>query len=137
MQEGDLNIFQGANNKLNELEAWIQVKANEAIRELKGLVTEVFWILLHFLPAAWSHWCFDLKVYPLLHKVILWFWVLLGRMEVLNNKGILLHWCNMLDINLVLVNFFGILLILMGYRVQAAMRTPTESVLERPGYGWR
>jgi hypothetical protein len=58
-------------------------------------------------------------------------------MEVLNNKGILLHWCNMLDINLVLVNFFGILLILMGYRVQAAMRTPTESVLERPGYGWR
>jgi len=79
---------------------------------------------------------FDLKVYSLLHKVILWFWVLLGRMQV-NNKGILLHWCNMLDINLVLVNFFGILLILMGYRVQAAMRTPTESVLERPGYGWR
>ena len=58
---------------------------------------------------------FDLKVYSLLHKVILWFWVLLGRMQV-NNKGILLHWCNMLDINLVLVNFFGILLILMGYK---------------------
>ena len=92
------------------------MKANEAIKELKGLVTEVFWVLLHFLPAAWSHWCFDLKVYPLLHKVILWFWVLLDRMEVLNNKGILLHWCNMLDISLVLVNFFGILLILMGYK---------------------
>ena len=116
MQEGDLNIFQGANNKLNELEAWIQVKANEAIKELKGLVTEVYWVLLHFLPAAWSHWCFDLKVYPLLHKEILWFWVLLDRMEVLNNKGILLHWCNVLDINLALVNFFGILLILMGYK---------------------
>ena len=87
MQEGDLNIFQGANNKLNELEAWIQVKANEAIKELKGLVTEVFWVLLHFLPAAWSHWCFDLKASLLLHKVILWFWVPLDRMEVLNNKG--------------------------------------------------
>ena len=122
MQEGDLNIFQGANNKQNELEAWIQVKANEAIKELKGLVTEVYWVLLHFLPAAWSHWCFDLKVYPLLHKEILWFWVPLDRMEVLNNKGILLHWCNVLDINLALVNFFGILLILMG--VQAVMRTP-------------
>jgi len=66
MQEGDLNIFQGANNKQNELEAWIQVKTNEAIKKLKGLVTEVYWVLLHFLPAAWSHWCFDLKVYPLL-----------------------------------------------------------------------
>ena len=59
---------------------------------------------------------FDLKVYSLLHKVILWFWVLLDRMEVLNNKGILLHWCNVLDTNLALVNFFGILLILMGYK---------------------
>ena len=38
------------------------------------------------------------------------------RMEVLINKGILLHWCNVLDINLALVNFFGILLILMGYK---------------------
>ena len=106
----------GGNNKQNELEAWIQVKTNEAIKKLKGLVTEVYWVLLHFLPAAWSHWCFDLKVYPLLHKEILWFWVLLDRMEVLTNKGILLHWCNVLDINLALVNFFGILLILMGYK---------------------
>jgi hypothetical protein len=63
------------------------VKANETIKELKGLVTEVYWVLLHFLPAAWSNWCFDLKVYPLLHKEILWCWVPRDRMEVLNNKG--------------------------------------------------
>ena len=87
MQYVDLNIFQGANNKLNELEAWIQVKANEAIKELKGLVTDVFWVLLHFLPEAWNHWCIDLKASLLLHKVILWFWVRLDRMEVLNNNG--------------------------------------------------
>ena len=111
MQEGDLNIFQGANNGGMD-----PGEGQRCDQRAQGLVTEVFWVLLHFLPAAWSHWCFDLKVYPLLHKVILWFWVLLDRMEVLNNKGILLHWCNMLNINLVLVNFFGILLILMGYK---------------------
>ena len=36
-------------------------------------------------------------------------------MEVLNNEN---TECNMLDINLVLANFFGILLILMGYKLR-------------------
>jgi hypothetical protein len=86
---------------MNELEATIQVKANVVIKELKGLVTEVFWVLLPFLLAAWSHWCFDLKVSLLLHKVVLWFLVLLDIKGVLNdNKGILLHKANMVDINL-------------------------------------
>ena len=86
---------------MNELEATIQVKANVVIKELKGLVTEVFWVLLPFLLAAWSHWCFDLKVSLLLHKVVLWFLVLLDIKGVLNdNKGILLHKANMVDTNL-------------------------------------
>jgi hypothetical protein len=37
MQEGDLNIFQGANNKLNELKATIQ-QAKQAIKEGDGSV---------------------------------------------------------------------------------------------------
>ena len=86
---------------MNELEATIQVKANVVIKELKGLVTEVFWVLLPFLLAAWSHWCVDLKVSLLLHKVVLWFLVLLDIKGVLNdNKGILLHKANMVDTNL-------------------------------------
>jgi len=86
---------------MNELEATIQVKANVVIKELKGLVTEVFWVLLPFLLAAWSHWCFDLKVSLLLHKVVLWFLVLLDIKGVLNdNKGILLPKANMVDTNL-------------------------------------
>ena len=132
-----LNIFQGANNKQNELEAWIQVKANEAIKELVGdggLLgplalpaggLEPLVLRPEGLPG----------VYPLLHKEILWFWVPLDRMEVLNNKGILLHWCNVLDINLALVNFFGIL----PSRDEDTRWCwgRTESVLERSGYGWR
>ena len=112
MQEGDLNIFQGANNKQNELEAWIQVKANEAIKELKGLVTGPL-----ALPAGGLE---PLVLRPEgLPPAPQGDPVVLGpadRMEVLINKGILLHWCNVLDINLALVNFFGILLILMGYK---------------------
>ena len=81
-------------------------------------MTEVFWVLLHFLPAAWSHWCFDLKVFLLLHKVILWSWVLGDIKEVLNNeKGILLTKCNVVDINLVLVNFFDLFLNLTEYKL--------------------
>ena len=94
-------------------------------------VTEVFWVLLQFLlvawsrwcfDLAWSRWCFDLKVSLLLHKVILWFTVLLDIKGMLNdNKGILLHKCNMVDINLALVNFFGIP---DPHGVYAVMRTP-------------
>ena len=43
--------------------------------------------------------------------------VLEDIMGVLNvNKGILLHKCNRLDINLVLVKFFRVLLVLKGYK---------------------
>ena len=73
---------------------------------------------MHFLPAAWSHWCFDLKVFLLLHKVILWSWVLGDIKGVLNNeKGILLTKCNVVDINLVLVNFFDLFLSLTEYKL--------------------
>ena len=37
MQEGDLNIFQGANNKLNELEAWIQALGQRGDQRAQGV----------------------------------------------------------------------------------------------------
>ena len=82
-------------------------------------VTEVFWVLLHpaggleplvlrpeGLPPAPQG---DPVVYgPAGHQG--------GAERQQGHKGILLHKCNMVDINLALVNFFGILPILMGYK---------------------
>ena len=113
MQEGDLNIFQGANNKLNELEAWIQGEGQRGDQRAQG-VGDGGLLGPLALPAGGLEPLVlrpeGLPPAPQGDPVVLG---PAGPHGGAEQQG---HWCNMLDINLVLVNFFGILLILMGYK---------------------